>query len=310
MPRSIEFVLDSFYTIVGEPQFQWSAGLALSVGVLLTGLRRPDWAGPCAAIVFCIALWINGEIGESLPAGVLLAWLAAKLAGRRPIWFMGMLGAAAVLAVRTLQLSNALLAAFAMATIVLAASLASQVALRIPEVAWFLLLITATGVFLTVPETDNASSLLAAFLVFVPPALVRRSPKIGPPGIAAMTVLLVWVAVDGGTAREGSILGAVASYGMFIVEPVARALGARLPLLRTVPLARIGTTGIVVTHALIVALASRLAGLQERGRSAAVMLVGVALIGWLAISERAHPTVDRNRGPTVEVEGSSPRDLE
>jgi hypothetical protein len=120
--------------------------------------------------------------------------------------------------------------------------------------------------------------------------------------------LIVWVAVDGGTARQGSVIGAIASFGILVIWPLAQWAGGYLSGFRPAMLSHIGTTGLVVTHALVVTLASRLAGLQEQGQNAAILLTGVAAIGWLAISARANPSADPHRVREPGGEGSFPPD--
>jgi len=134
------------------------------------------------------------------------------------------------------------------------------------------------GVFATVPETLHASIVLG---VAATVALLgaSRLAGLGSAGAYAAAGLLVWTASIGGAARPSSIVGGLGCLGLLLVDPAARALaGGRAPWDVVAP--RWRTASLTAIQLPLVAVASRVAGMQRSAGSAALVVaaeVGVAL---------------------------------
>jgi hypothetical protein len=133
---------------------------------------------------------------------------------------------------------------------------------RVPSLSFALLVISALGIYATVPDTEQARSLVGAL---VPVALVvlvwARVPE--PSGPILGVALLAWVALLGGVARHGAVIGGIGCLGVLALAPVAR---------RSRPVA------LVAVHVGVVAIASRVAGLQQSAWTAIAILVPVMVI--------------------------------
>jgi hypothetical protein len=162
-------------------------------------------------------------------------------------------------------------------------------------------LITVFGVYATVPDTELIRPLVG---VAIPLALCGwplRVARLGAGGAAAGIALLMWVGAAEGYGRPGSIVGAAAALGLFLVEPVGRALLRR----RVVPWSRVMSTRrfvlvFLAVHLLLVAYGTRIAGFQAKGGAAfalwvPALVVGVALGGLLGLSKRVRPTRPRQK---------------
>jgi hypothetical protein len=105
----------------------------------------------------------------------------------------------------------------------------------------------------------------------------------------------MWVGAYEGYGRPGSIVGAAAALGLFLVEPVGRALFRR----RVVPWSRLMSTRAFAlvflgVHVGLVAYGTRIAGFQEDGGPAFALWVpglvaGAVLGGVLGLSKRVRP---------------------
>jgi len=127
-----------------------------------------------------------------------------------------------------------------------------------------LYVITTAGVFAAVPNTREAAALLGAS---VPGALVGwpfGRARLGRVGAGGATALLVWVAGVGALGREPAIVGAVACLGLLATIPAGRWLAARRPKRRAHGPARAfpHRVAVLVTHTMLVAVASRVAGIS------------------------------------------------
>ena len=83
-------------------------------------------------------------------------------------------------------------------------------------------LLTVFGVYVTVPDTELIRPLVG---VAIPLALCGwplRVARVGAGGAAAGIALLMWVGAAEGYGRPGSIVGAAAALGLFLVEPAGR----------------------------------------------------------------------------------------
>lgn len=143
--------------------------------------------------------------------------------------------------------------------------------------------VTAAGVFAAVPDTEQAAALLGASV----PLAVRGWPlgrgRLGPPGAGAATALLVWVAAVGGRGREPSIVGAVGCLGLLLTLPAGQWLAGRTGRPRAAARRpRRNVLTIVLVHLVVVAVASRVAGVSADLRVASVVTAATLLVALAA----------------------------
>lgn len=96
---------------------------------------------------------------------------------------------------------------------------------RNPSVAPALFVLSAVGIYFTVPDTEEAMVLLG---VAAPLALLGWPfglGALGTGGSLAATGLLCWTVAAGGYGRRSSIVGGLACLGLLVVEPVGRLAG-------------------------------------------------------------------------------------
>ncbi len=156
-------------------------------------------------------------------------------------------------------------------------------------------LITVAGVYWTVPDTERVRPLIGAAVPLAFTGWPTRWSRMGAGGIGASIGLLTWVAAIEGRGRPGSIVGAAASLGLFLAEPIGRLVAKG----RVAALSRSMTIGayewcLLGSQLLVVGYASRVVGLQETGGAAVVFLVpavpvAIAIGGLVRVSKRLRP---------------------
>lgn len=140
-----------------------------------------------------------------------------------------------------------------------------------------LFLISAFGIWATVPETREARALLGIALP-LGWATLRKRASLGWPGAAALTSVVAWVAATGGEARHASIVGGWACLGLLLVLPLAERLQGRL--LKPRPWV------IYPAHGCFVLIASRVIGLWEAPALTALFAVLALVAVTLALAPR------------------------
>ena len=323
--------MSPFTTLWDFRQFQsgWWAGwaflpvVAFAGWVVVTSGRKPraPWGlvGPAWVLGSLLALdgWLHFDQIAVLPDQLLWGLLAAaagnELASHTPnpkILGCGLvLPGAWLVATSTDFAGPDWVVPLVILTIALGAPMAADLDRRgarlgLGPVLW---LITVFGVYVTVPDTELIRPLVG---VAIPLALCGwplRVARLGAAGAAAGIGLLMWVGAYEGYGRPGSIVGASAALGLFLVEPVGRALLRR----RVVPWSRVFSTRTFVLmfvgiHFLLVAYGTRVAGFQDDGGPAFALwvpslAVGAALGGLLGLSKRVRPgrSVFRSRSPVA-----------
>ena len=311
--------MSPFTTLFDFRQFQsgWWAGWAFLPVVAFAGwsvvttgrTRRTPWGlvGPAWVLGSLLALdgWLRFDHLVDLPPqllwGLLAVAAANELASHTPnpkiIGCLLVLPGACLVASSTDFAGPDWVAPLVAATITLGGPMAADLDRRaarlgLGPVLW---LLTVFGVYVTVPDTELIRPLVG---VAIPLALCGwplRVARLGAGGAAAGIALLMWIGAAEGYGRPGSIVGAAAALGLFLVEPVGRYLFRR----RVVPWSRVLSTRAFVfvfvgVHFLLVAYGTRVAGFQADGGPAFLLWIpalaaGVALGGLLGLSKRVRP---------------------
>ena len=135
-----------------------------------------------------------------------------------------------------------------------------------------LVAVTALGVYVCVPDTEQAVVLAGATIPFVVLGWPRPLASMGSTGAFAFAGLVTWTAAVGGHARPGSIIGATGCLGAMVVVPAAR----RVVRVRSLPQARRPWTPdayrLLALHCVLVAISSRIAGLRQSAFPAGIIL--------------------------------------
>jgi hypothetical protein len=141
-----------------------------------------------------------------------------------------------------------------------------------------LLAISAAGVYLTVPDTEQAMVLLGAAVPVAVLAWPWAGARLGRAGAYASAGLFLWTVAAGGFARPSSIVGGAASLALLVAEPLGRMLSARqFGAIDGLPNRWWVTPIVAVVQAGLVLVAARVAGLRD-SLAAAVLLAGGMLI--------------------------------
>lgn len=140
-----------------------------------------------------------------------------------------------------------------------------------------LFLITAAGMWVTIPETDAARLLLG---VASPLAIATTSvinARLSLTGAFALAGTVTWVTATGGVDRPSSIIAGWAAFGLLALVPIL-----------TPALGRLSTLRMILVHFGWVALVTRVFGLWD-SLGAALIGVVLAVIAVVAI-DRALPS--------------------
>ena len=292
--------------------FWWgllAMGVVLAAGWVAIVIRRGSGtpvglAGPAWVLVSLGLLggWIGASRTDAIPSGLvwglLVLVVGGELADRTPNpIFIGIVFAVpgAFLVGFSREFPGPTWSKWVVIGVVavggpLAADLDRRVSrLGLGPVLW---LIAVAGMYWTVPDTERVRPLIGAAVPLAFCGWPKRWSRMGAGGIGAAIGLFVWVAAVEGRGRPGSIVGAAASLGLFVAEPI----GSRLTKGRLAALSRSVKLGVyevclLVSHLLVVGYASRVVGLEAAGADAALLLVpaipvAVALGGFVRASER------------------------
>lgn len=217
----------------------------LSLGILVTvvslasglvlGRRFVGWfriTGLLISIVSLVALSLISDVRPTLWLGTLLLALAGATLHRLPVrWLAPLLFApgAVLVNMAATASSQPWVRWFVALVIVSAAPLVVSFVVTSPirGCAPVLFSIFVLGVFLTVPDTEEALVLLG---IAVPPAfsaLLRKPALIGPAGAGSLVGVSLWVISQGAVGRPASVIPATACLGLLLVEPSIAGLSAR-----------------------------------------------------------------------------------
>ncbi len=120
--------------------------------------------------------------------------------------------------------------------------------------------LSVLGVFLAVPDTEEALVLTAVSLAVALAAWPKAVVSLGPEGAYAAVAVFLWVTAVGGSARPASIVGASGCLALLLLEPVLVALDSRTVRLVTwVAPNWLGAVAASIPQFVLVALCSRVA---------------------------------------------------
>jgi hypothetical protein len=165
-----------------------------------------------------------------------------------------------------------------------------------------LLVGTAVGIYVTVPDTEAARALVGVAVPLAIVALALPAVALGTGGAAASVTLWMLIVARDGAARPGAVIGGIGSLGLFVCEPVARRIAGLVHARAMQVLDRVGALGVaLVLDAAVVWWASRVAGLRRDVVPATVLLIPAVVVGVLGATLLAPP-----RSPRATTPGSRP----
>jgi hypothetical protein len=266
-------VLEDLDQLIGGDGFQ-AALVASAVAVALVVLLLPPnrWTGWALAALAGIAVgWRVEHYLDGLLGGLLLLGVAGALGEKRDPAIRAALSVPGglVLAQNLPAEAPTWMRAVLVATVVVAPLFVLATARSSPRVAPALLLGTSVGVYVCVPETGPIPTLIGALLAPAVLALVwTRGQAIGAFALTPVVGAIAWAAVDGGATRAGSVVGAIACFGVLVVAPLV--FWRSRTLLDEVVL--------LAVDAGVMLFLGRVAGFRESVRQATV-LSAIALVG-------------------------------
>lgn len=217
--------------------------VALAAGVVLGLLWRLKSRSPApvAGLLMAAAAWLALDELFGMPREMGLVLGALAVAGAvddlldvpMVVRFLLPVPGALLFATQVETSAPGWYAAAAAVAIVVGGALAAEFDLRYPRQGLGppFVALAAAGVFATVPDTEHARALVAAFGIVAVLGWPLRLCRLGSAGALATLGLVAWVAGMDGFAREGSLVGALACVGLLVAEPAAMLL-ARTPTRR------------------------------------------------------------------------------
>ncbi len=266
--------------------------VALGVGIVCTLLvaadrrRRLQVGTASVATVSTVAgLVATGRGSASLVGALALlaagAWLTA---GRAVAWQLGAAapGAIALAAAIPADVIPTWVRVAGGGVTVVLSPLVCELDRRHPRLTGVLAAVSAFGVFGTTPDTEHARALAGGALGAAPGSADPRAVP-GRAGAASLGGLVAWTVAVDGWARPGAVVGGFACVGVLALAPVLA--WARPP-----------TSAVLAVHLAVVAIASRVAGLEHAARSALVIAV-VAYAGGIVVLRLAGARARGRRPP-------------
>ena len=241
----------------------------LAAGAMIVALQLigPQSQGSLRLVISVLAL----VVGAGLATGL-------ELPSR--LWFLPLTPGAAFLAYQTGPSGPAWVSHLVFLTVVLGSALITDFDRRDhrgalgPAMALF----SVAGVFLCIPDTDQALVMLGAMAPVALTGWPLRLARLGSIGLPAWIGLYAWTVATGGIARLGPIMAATACLGLLALEPVAHAVlcRARRAADKASPrhLWAHPTTLLLSAQLLFALVASRLAGVRSSfGRTVVVLVL-------------------------------------
>jgi len=302
--------LDSIVEALGSPEFVTGLlwGGITAAAALLVGIAWRRWRhepAPVAGLAVVVAVVLGMPLVRSLDLDVLaglglLAVSGALFPWTRRIPLLPVLLAlpGAWLVGRSDLPGLAWVIPLVIATIALGG----------PVISWFddkaqgspvpmvLFAIAVAGVWVTVPDTEEALVLLGAIVAPTLLAWPLRVARLGSIGAHTLIGFYMWVVAWGGRGREGSIVGAAAALGMLLAAPIGSWASRKEGVTTRGRLEMV----LIVLQLVVVALTARVAGLlTETGDAAAIAVptLVAASVLWMVIERSIGPRAGIGRPP-------------
>ena len=258
--------------------------LAGGVALALTGvIRSGRWVALGYPLVVVGATLFGDDASAAFVLAVVLLGLAGATydSGRTLLGLSALLAVAVFMAFGTGLTNRPLFQTSLSLFIVIGALLLAGLERSHPGLPAMLVPITAFGVFSTLPNAEDVVALVTALVVPWSIARVRQTIHFDTSSAVMLLGTIGWIVTSDGLARTGSIVGGLSSAGLLIVFPMLLAVGHRLP--RLAPAADLSYRTLVLAHGVLVLMASRLAGLQEKSESALLVTVVTVLVVWALV---------------------------
>lgn len=263
-----------------RPEFLTGLAAGL-VGLVVLALRptsvenKSGWAITVAvATTFAILFSLDEAVEIAMPLAALAigGWLLDRYkSGKAVAWAVIATGAVALAWTGIPSESGLLRPMVSVVTILAGWSLSGWVGFTQRNWLGPIALVSAFGIWATVPETEIARVLLGVLVLLSFATLSWIGAVPSTAGAFALGGLVAWVPAIGGLARPGSIVGGWACLGMIALIPALQKLG-----LYEAP---IPTRWLLFGHVMFVLIASRVIGFWE---SAALAALGALLLGFIA----------------------------
>lgn len=262
------------------PDFQTGvlAG-SLALVFLLVGRRlglRMDW-GIAVAGATLAGFQLRMDQRLSTTLGVALVgcggWWLSRIGGRRKAhllfaWIVLMVGAAIVAFRSALPENGWIPIAVPVVMLFLGYWMGNWEAPDVEPWLGPMFLVTAFGIWATVPQTASARILLGTSVPIALATTWSKGARISPAGGFALSAVVTWIAAAGGERRPGSIVGAWACVGLLVLVPMVKERLNRLP-----------GWSLFGLHTAVVFLASRVIGFSESADLAALeVMVLLAIV--------------------------------
>lgn len=310
--------MSTFLTDLGASE-AFRTGLILGfvgivIGIVAAGVRPRSTPLPLGGVLFAAAatgsLWLAFPVPIGVPAGIALMVLGVLLGAT--VWdrSLGAVPGAIVLIVFG-EMGRGAVIPLAIGLIAIAAGLVVDfdATFRRSAVGLPLLAVSVVGVIITVPDTERAMALVGAGLPLAIIGWPLRFASLGAGGAAAVG-LVGWVGALAWTGRPGAVIGAIASLGLMLAEPVGRRLAGNRPtaLANLAASGPVGAVLVIGAHGLLVLGASRIAGLRQGfwpALAIAVLILSIgAVLGAAPLKVKAQPPP--GAGSTSQVRRTDP----
>lgn len=284
-----------------------SVALLIALGSSLLWRRRLPQGVPGGGVLFALAGLVAISMTRIVPVGVwwgvgILAVGGAATRFIRPRWTAILLAApgALLISAESVVAGAEWVRWFTLGVVLAGSTLASRFVTRAvaAQRAPVLFALFTVGVFLAVPDTEEALIVLGVAAPLALLSLPFNRVVFGAAGVYATVGLASWVIGQGGIGRPASIIGASACLGLLVVDPVARWLRAdRSTNLDQMPDNWAGFLIVSVIQLLVVLAVSRTAGLVHSAALAAVMAAGLLMAVLAGLTVPTASTLRPTRGP-------------
>jgi hypothetical protein len=292
-------IATSLHAVVSSTEFRdgLEAGIPCAIVGGLVGMacvfrfRRP---APIGGLLIAIAFVVGTRHSMELPHNVTNGLLLLALAGFvtelltflwRPLLVAGIglaIPGALVLTSQTGSGSASWIRTLVVVTVTVGGTLVADFDHRYHATGWPVVLyaVSVLGLYSTVPDTERALVLLGACLPLMLLGWPLPVASLGITGSYAAVGVFAWVAAFEGAGRRSAVIGGVTCLALFLIEPVFRLLKLEAPtMFDKLPKTALSVIPVAAAHAVLVAAASRIAGLRPTVRQAGELAVVDLVIG-------------------------------